>query len=75
MNLLRVKARPFTGSISEELDARYMADPTLAGLLLRPARATFLILTSTQAGAIQKKERIRNQSTGGSEAVSSPKLT
>lgn len=63
----------FYGSISEELDARYMADPTLAGLLLRPARATFLILTSTQAGAIQKEERILESNRAGrSEVVSSP---
>jgi hypothetical protein len=44
------------GPISEELDARYLADPTR--LLLRPCTATFSILKTLRGGQIQGQELV-----------------
>jgi hypothetical protein len=44
------------GSVSEDLDKHYLANP--ASILLKPVRARFLVLTKLRAGQIQNSEKI-----------------
>jgi hypothetical protein len=44
------------GSVSEELDKRYLTNPS--SILLKPVRAKFLVLTKLRAGQVQSSEKI-----------------
>lgn len=44
------------GSVSEDLDERYIASP--AEVVLKPARARFLVITTMRAGQKQSEERV-----------------
>ncbi|MGK3799693.1 hypothetical protein, partial [Enterococcus faecium] len=44
------------GSVSEDLDKHYLANPS--SILLKPVRARFLVLTKFRAGQMQRTEKI-----------------
>ena len=44
------------GSVSEDLDKHYLANPS--SILLKPVRASFLVLTKLRAGQVQSSEKI-----------------
>jgi hypothetical protein len=49
----------FYGPVSEALDSQYLTDPEFArSILLKPAIATFLVITTLRAGQIQTQEKV-----------------
>jgi hypothetical protein len=49
----------FYGPVSEALDARYLADPRFVeSILLKPAIATFLVISTVRARNVEKQERV-----------------
>jgi hypothetical protein len=50
-------AAVFYGPVSETLDTRYMADSEFArSILLKPATATFVVISTIRAGVLQRQE-------------------
>jgi hypothetical protein len=53
------EAPVFYGPVSEALDSQYLTDPEFArSILLKPATATFLVVTTLRAGQIQTQEKV-----------------